>query len=264
MVDHTRAHLRPEESTPPGKRHPLNVGTLFVPEQLRPRDGGPLWIHFHGAPWLAERAAARIGRVPVVTVQLGEGSDVYRTPFVDDATLDVLMKQAEEKAGAAFSSLILSSWSAGYGAVREILRKPKSYERVTRVLALDSIHAGYPSGTSGPKESTLADEDLDAFVQYAKDAITGKKRLLVTHSEVFPGTFASTTETADYLLQKLTLGRAPVLKWGPVGMQQLSEMRQGGFSILGFAGNSAPDHLDHLFGLEAFVRLLLRGGRIAR
>lgn len=264
MVEHTRAHLRAEESTPAGKRQTLNVGTLFVPNQLRARNGGPLWIHFHGAPWLAERAAARIGRLPVVTVQLGEGSSVYGAPFQDAATLNDLISRAEKQVGASFGSLILSSWSAGYGAVRQILRNPRSYERVTRVLTLDSIHAGYPSGAPGPKESTLADEDLDAFTQYAKDAITGKKRLLVTHSEVFPGTFASTTETADYLLQKLTLGRVPVLKWGPIGMQQLSEVRQGGFSVLGFAGNSAPDHVDHLFGLEAFVRLLLRGGRIAR
>lgn len=264
MVEHTRAHLRVEESAPPGKRKALNVGTLFLPEQLRPRGGGPLWIHFHGAPWLAERAAARIGRVPVVTVQLGEGSGVYGTPFQDEATLNQLIQRAEKEAGTAFGSLILSSWSAGYGAIREILRRPKSYDRVTRVLTLDSIHAGYPSGAPGPKESTLSDEDLDAFVRYAKDAATGKKRLLVTHSEVFPGTFASTTETADYLLQKLTLGRVPVLKWGPVGMQQLSEVRQGGFSVLGFAGNSAPDHVDHLFGLEGFVRLLLRGSRIGR
>ena len=47
--------------------------------------------------------------------------------------------------------------------------------------------------------------------------------MLVTHSEIFPGTFASTTETADYMLRALGLRRAPVLKWGPRGMQQLGE-----------------------------------------
>ena len=29
------------------------------------------------------------------------------------------------------------------------------------------------------------------------------KRVIITHSEIFPGTFASTTETADYLLAQL-------------------------------------------------------------
>ena len=33
------------------------------------------------------------------------------------------------------------------------------------------------------------------FIRFAGDAAAGKKRMLVTHSEVFPGTFASTTET---------------------------------------------------------------------
>ena len=43
---------------------------------------------------------------------------------------------------------------------------------------------------------------------HAQEAAAGRKRMLVTHSEIFPGTFASTTETADYLLDKLGL-KAP-------------------------------------------------------
>jgi hypothetical protein len=82
--------------------------------------------------------------------------------------------------------------------------------------------------------------------------------VLVTHSEVFPGTFASTTETADYLLRAIGLKRTAVLEWGPVGMQQTSEARAGSFTLLGFAGNSAPDHVDHLHALPDLLRLALR------
>jgi hypothetical protein len=39
------------------------------------------------------------------------------------------------------------------------------------------------------------------------------QRVMVTHSEIFPGTYASTTETANYLLQQLHLARRPVPKW---------------------------------------------------
>ena len=77
--------------------------------------------------------------------------------------------------------------------------------------------------------------------------------MLITHSEIFPGTYASTTETADYLIKTLDLKRKPVLKWGPVGMQTLSETRFKGFTILGFAGNTAPDHVDHYHGLPRFL-----------
>jgi hypothetical protein len=84
----------------------------------------------------------------------------------------------------------------------------------------------------------------------------GDKRFVVTHSEIFPGTFASTTETADHLLAALGLQRTPVLRWGPHGMQQLSEVRAGRFTLLGFAGNSAPDHIDHLQGMAEFLKMV--------
>jgi hypothetical protein len=32
-------------------------------------------------------------------------------------------------------------------------------------------------------------------------------------------------------------------------MQQLSASGRGGLQVIGFAGNSAPDHLDHLYAL---------------
>jgi len=65
---------------------------------------------------------------------------------------------------------------------------------------------------------------------------------------------ASTTETADYLLAQLGLKRRPTVKWGPMQMQQLSEVRQGRFLLVGYAGNSAPDHVDQLHSLPDFLR----------
>src|SRR5216110_1861887 len=100
--------------------------------------------------------------------------------------------------------------------------------------------------------------NLVAFAAFAGAAMRGEKRFVVTHSEIFPGTFASTTETADYLLHALGLRRTPVLRWGPRGMQQLSEVRSGGFELLGFAGNTAPDHMDHFHGMPEFLGRLSR------
>jgi hypothetical protein len=98
-----------------------------------------------------------------------------------------------------------------------------------------------------------------AFADFARAAVRGEKRFLVTHSEIFPGTYASTTETADWLLHALDLRRTPVLRWGPRGMQQLSEVSAGYFEILGFAGNSAPDHVDHLHALPELLARLWGG-----
>ena len=63
------------------------------------------------------------------------------------------------------------------------------------------MHAGYVE-----KQKVVA-EHVDIFVQFAKEAAAGKKRMLISHSEIVPGTYACTTETADYLLEKLQLPR---------------------------------------------------------
>ena len=97
---------------------------------------------------------------------------------------------------------------------------------------------------------------LEPFLSYARLAAAGKKRMLVAHSEVFPGTYASTTETAGYLLEQLQIQRKPVLRWGALGMQQVSNARKERFQLRGFAGNSAPDHVDHFHALFAWLKAL--------
>lgn len=80
--------------------------------------------------------------------------------------------------------------------------------------------------------------------------------MIVTHSEIFPGTFASTTETAGYLLSVLHLARRPLLRWGPMRTQQLNAARAGGFLLIGHVGNSAPDHVDQLHSLPEYLEWL--------
>jgi hypothetical protein len=150
--------------------------------------------------------------------------------------------------------VILSSWSAGYGAIREILRQPANVPRVAKILAIDSIHAGYL------EQSVVVPADMDEFVAYAREASQGRREMLVVHNEIFPGTFASTTETTDFLLERLSLRRKAVLRWGPMRTQQLSDTRRGKLRVMGFAGNSAPDHVDLLHALPDFLRGLLGRG----
>src|SRR5262249_35522253 len=141
----------------------------------------------------------------------GSGSAAYGKAFADPGAFTALLREAEAKAGRKFDRVGLTAWSAGYGAVRAILKAPAHRERVRFVLLCDGLHAGYARGKPGPKESDLVAEDLAAFVEFAKDAAAGKKQFLLAHTEIFPGTFASTTETADYLLRQLGLTRKPVL-----------------------------------------------------
>ncbi len=256
MVEHTRAHPRLKQETPVGQRETLELGALFIPEKLKRRSKLPLFIHFHGGTWLPEVAAARVGNTAVISIQLGAGSSVYAKPFADQKLFERLISEAESKADVKFSPITLTAWSAGYGAVREILKTPENYARVDRALLIDGLHTGYVGGKPGPQESELETDKLEIFLQFARDAVAGRKQMIITHSEIFPGTFASTTETADWLLRQLGLKRRAVAQWGPMGTQQLSEVRVGKFLLVGYAGNSAPDHVDQLHSLPDYLRWL--------
>jgi hypothetical protein len=253
MVENTRAHTRLTEQTPPGKREKLDIGTLYLPAGLGARP--ELLVFFHGEPWIAEVAAAR-NRVAVISEMAGNGSGVYTKLFEDPHRFPQLLKEAETKAHLRFARVILGGWSAGCGALRQILQTPESYARVNSVICIDGIHTDYVDGKPGPLESSLTEDNLKIWMHLARDAMAGRKRFLLTHSEIFPGTYASTTETADYLLKHLGVPRRAVLKWGPMGMQQLSQASRGRFLLMGFAGDSAPDHVDELQSLPVWLKWL--------
>ena len=272
MVESTRAHerLSPMElrgvtrsfAGPADK--PVEV---FVPESARTSDVVDLVVHFLGAAWLPEQAVARLGGHTVAAVvNIGAGSGVYHRAFADPAAFDSLLAGVTREVSVAngkparIGRVTLVGFSAGHGAVRAILREPRHFARVDAVLLLDGMHTSYvPEGTVLAAGGSLDTTNLTAFADFARAAVRGEKRFVVTHSEIFPGTFASTTETADWLLRALGLHRTPVIRWGPRGMQQLSEVRAGRFELLGFAGNSGPDHIDQLHAMpELLAQTLAR------
>ncbi|HEU5162240.1 MAG TPA: hypothetical protein VFV54_03750 [Thermoanaerobaculia bacterium] len=263
MIETTRAHRRIDRKDLAGSRSTLRIGDrdvpLFVPESAGDAKTVDLIVHFHGAAWLAEMSAASLGKpVAVATVHAGAGSRAYASAFASPEEFESLLTAASEAlAPRTIGGIWLTGFSAGHGAIRSILGQPAG-EKVRGILLLDGLHTGYV-----PDRKVLADggaldaSNLEAFARFAREAAAGRRRMVITHSEIFPGTFASTTETADWLIAQLGLRRTPVVKWGPVGMQQLSEVHKGNLHILGFAGNSAPDHVDHFHGMPEFLAALI-------
>jgi hypothetical protein len=270
MVEATRAHERLVEKDLAGVRRSFpgpngRPVELLVPNGARTRDVIDLVIHFHGAAWLPQQAAATLDDAPATAVvNLGAGSSTYHRAFTDPAAFDSLLTGVMREVSSAVGRttrqgrLTLVGFSAGHGAIRAILLERRHFAAVDAVLLLDGMHTSYvPVGTVLAAGGALDTTNLVAFADFARAAMRGEKRFVVTHSEIFPGTFASTTETADWLLRALGPARTPVLRWGPRGMQQLSEVQAGGFELLGFAGNSGPDHIDHLHAMpELLARTL--------
>jgi hypothetical protein len=256
MVEHTREHPRLTKTVPPGRRIPLELGTLFIPENGSQKRLVKLLLFFHGGDWLPEFAITRQRNMAVITVQAGAGSGSYVKLFTDPMRFIRLIVEAEAKSGLKFGEIDLGGWSAGCGALRQILSDPASYDRVRGVLCIDGVHTGYVTGKPGPEESQIETDNLQVWLRLGRDAMAGKKRFILTHSEIFPGTFASTTETADYMLREWGLAAHLVVRWGPMKTQMLSEVKARGLLVVGFAGNSAPDHVDQLHSLPEYLSWL--------
>ena len=243
MIDLTRAHERLTKHTIDGVQFTAANAEVLITPKAAASGTADLLIHFHGASWLPFQAAISTDRPLVVAVvNVGQGGGAYDQAFSNPAALGAILAQIRSR--FEFKRVYLSGFSAGYGAVRAILRTQP--ELIDGILLLDGLHTSY-----------VGDRKVDAaamqpFLDFAKSG----KRFVFSHSEIFPGTFASTTETADWLVQQLGLKRTPVLKWGPRGMQQLSEVRSGNLLIMGFAGNSAPDHVDQFHSMPEFLEKL--------
>ena len=271
MRETVRRHERVTFEMEPSKTIILNnilpkPVTIYLPANIRKLKQANLLIHFHGlAPVVAYAACQYKHPLITVSVNLGSGSSAYAQPFNNDTTFkklrQVVLDTVSKHIGYPLQTgkIILSGFSAGYGAIRSILLHSGDFKEIHTVLLLDGLHTSYIPERKVLAEGGLIDSiSLEPFIQFAREATnkSSGKKFMFTHSEIFPGTFSSTTETANYLLHTLNIKTKAVLKWGPLGMQQLSEASSGNFFILGFAGNTAPDHIDHFHGLFHFLHLL--------
>lgn len=254
MVEHTREHPRLKEEHLAGKREKLEAGTLFIPKAIVEQKEAPLLVFMHGGMWIPEVAAAKHG-MAVLVIQRGDG---YKALFEKEGAFEALINDTAAKSGMNWSQITVGGWSAGCQGVRAMLRFPGAVKVIDHVLMIDGMHTSYIDGKPGPLESKIDTEVLEPIAAFAREAMAGRKRMLITHSEIFPGTFASTTETAEWLLREIGVKRRAVLVWGPMKTQQLSEAKKGSFQLVGLAGNSAPDHVDQLHALSDWLEWLKR------
>lgn len=273
MVEYTRTHERIIKTDFAGLSFTIdnfliNPIELFIPKKSLNSDILDLLIHFHGAGFVVKNAVEYQNTdIISVAVNIGSGSKVYFEAFKNKEVFNKLIDSIQMNCSQMLKREInikrihLSGFSAGYGAIKSILSFPEYFDIVSSVILLDGLHTSYIPDKKVLFEGGKIDSSaLDIFMKLAAYSAENKspaKKFLITHSEIFPGTFASTTETTDYLIHALAFKRQPVLKWGPLGMQQFSEVKKNNLTVLGYAGNSAPDHVDHLHALFYFFKKIL-------
>ena len=243
------------------EQHRIGKAVVSLPPQWKGRGAEiPVWIHLHGAPAVLEANFAGIGAPGVlVNITLPGLSKIYADHFAEATTfpellreLEALLRRTAPEQMWTLGKLTVSSFSAGFGGVRQLLRQPAAFDRIDALVMADSIYCGY----SGDITRRQVDSELmSGFVRFAELAAAGKKRLLISHSRQIPEGYASTTETADYLIAKLGGERktAESLEW-PDGLKLRTQFTRAGFEVLGFDGEAPEDHMRHLRGIGAFLR----------
>lgn len=218
---------------------------LLIPKELKLGRRGEFDVvfHFHGREPARKEWIQAANRVVWVGVDLGKGSAAYQAKFAQTEEFWNLLAEVEDRVALAAGAPLagaehigLTAWSAGYGAVGAILHDPRAQRRTDFVGLLDGLHAAYDG-------AGLDLEVMSPFVQFARSAAQGKKLMFVTHSSIIPPDYASTTETANFLIWAVG-GRPGVASEhsDPLGLERIREFHQQGFHVVGFNGAEAIDH----------------------
>jgi hypothetical protein len=235
---------------------------IFIPStyQQRPGNVADLLVHFHGDPQTFWNNAnyANLNTV-IVTVNYNGLSSAYSTPFSNSALFGSLMNEALTKVRAEpdfpdtlnWDKIGVSSFSAGYGAVREILKQPTYRNDIDSLLAADSLYA------TTAADGTPLDSQLVDYKTFATAAKNGTKTFIYSHSQVVtnvgPDGYESTYECADELMQHLGVTASAINTNGLGTLNFYRKAQTGNFKLWGATGSDGDSHLEHLRYIGEFL-----------
>jgi hypothetical protein len=227
-------------------------------------DGGfRLLIHFHGAEPVRRQLAPEGFDLVIAAVDAGVGSRAYERALAEPDTFERMVGAVEAEVAkenglprARARTIVVSSWSAGYGAVGQILaRRPGAPEsaiaRVGALVLLDSLYASY-----GPSGRTIEHGQLGPFVGAAKAARAGGPGFFLTHTAIRTPTYASTSEVASFLLSELGAEAAPADE-GAGAAESFPLVRafeEGRLVVRGYGGADRDAHCAQLHLLPSVLR----------
>lgn len=231
---------------------------LFIPDTYEHRSGdiADILVHFHGDPQTVWNNSlyAELNTV-IVTVNYSGLSSAYSGPFSNATLFQMLMDEALTKVRleSDFSNTLqwdqigVSSFSAGYGAVREILKSPSYRNSIDALLAADSLYAT-TAGDGTPLDSQMVD-----YKTFASLAQSGEKTFVFSHSQVLTYTYENTMETGDEMMQYLGISTQPSSMSGLGTLEFYRHAKSGNFELWGALGADGDAHLEHLRYIGQFL-----------
>jgi len=241
----------------------LNKAELLIPSNFDlDTQKITIVIHLHGKSQLIQDLYVKNNfSFPLITIHLGMLSGPYRIAFSDSNFLMSILNEAIEKIGnekrtdlsSTKLNLIFTSFSAGYGGIREILKNETYYNMISAIVLLDGLHSDYVFNN---ERKIPNPEQMKDFLRFARDAIKFKKQFIITHSEIIPEGYSSTTETAQYLIDSTFTEKVfAERRWSENFIQKYYAFN-GNFRVFGFYGDKAKDHMQHLYNLPFFLSLI--------
>jgi hypothetical protein len=225
-----------------------SIGQMLVPQKLELDADGkvPVMFHFHGHEPARKEWVQALDSAVLVALDLGINSGPYLRKFERPETFEVLVSSVEAALEKRLGEKLqigkigVSSWSAGYGAVQRVLESSMA-SRVDSVILLDGLHTSF-TNTEGAR-LTMA-----PFVRFAQRATAGETFMHVSHSSILPPGYASTTETANYLIWQV--GGEPeersARSGDPMGLKLFRGYDSANFHVEGYSGNGKLDHCAQL------------------
>lgn len=234
----------------------LPIGKVLIPAGMElPPDGGyDVLAHFHGAEPIRKLITPMGLGFVIATFDIGTLSGGYDRAFSAPGTFDAMLAAISREVSVVTNhpaarprSIILSSWSAGYGAVRRIIAPGR--DDIDAVVLIDSLYSSFASGAETPDPNELA-----PFAALARSAARGGPLLFVTHSSVATNGYSSTVDTASFLLRDVGLDDALSVppETDPFGLIRARDRNH--FFVRGYAGTDAAAHCAQLRLLPDILR----------
>lgn len=234
---------------------PLPLGRVLVPTGHGVDGDGSfdLLIHFHGSDAVRKMLAPEPLDLVIAAVDAGVGSSRYSKAFADPQSFSAMLRSIEKEVADAVGvpaakarHIALSSWSAGYGATGQILLQESTSNqksRVSAVVLLDSLYASYI-----PAENRIAGPSLAPFLERADRATRGEGVFFLSYTEIATYGYASTSEVAGYLTEKLGVEQQAVdtgeRNENALTLRHVAE--RGRLFVQGYAGTRKEDHCAQL------------------